>query len=317
LASEIRPTWVAPSAPIAREVVAPSVQVDATSRQTIVHQPIVEEHIKRTVVEERQPIIERDVVAPTVIQETKPIYERVVEAPRVYREEIPTRELGVTSFSAQIANTASTILSGQGRRQQWQQQQYLPGQQQVQTFGQQQFLPNQQYQSGQQQFLPQQQQFSGQQQQFLPNQQYQSEQYVPNQQQFLPQQQGFLPGQQETYSQNPFSSQIQSAALNVLSGKGRRTQQPIPGQQFLSGQQQFLPQQQQQFLPQQQQFSGQQQQFLPQQQQQQGILSSAANILTGKASSSTPGGLTGQLGKDSSIGLNRHSNALPTNQTNY
>jgi len=47
--------------------------------------PIVEEHIKKTVIEEIQPIIHKEVLEPHLIRETKPIYEKVVEAPTITR----------------------------------------------------------------------------------------------------------------------------------------------------------------------------------------------------------------------------------------
>jgi hypothetical protein len=46
---------------------------------------IVEEHIRRTIIEEVQPVIHKEVVEPHIIRETLPIYEKIVEAPVVTR----------------------------------------------------------------------------------------------------------------------------------------------------------------------------------------------------------------------------------------
>lgn len=71
------------------------VSIGATEKVQVVHQPIVEETIKKTIIQEVQPVIHRDVVAPTVINETLPIYERIVETPIVHYTELPPKELGV------------------------------------------------------------------------------------------------------------------------------------------------------------------------------------------------------------------------------
>ncbi|PRP83829.1 hypothetical protein PROFUN_08944 [Planoprotostelium fungivorum] len=93
LAPEVREVMVERSAPIPENIVLPSVSVDATLRSVETHAPIVNEVIKKTVIEEVQPVLEKDVIVPTIIQETKPIYEKIVEAPVLIREELPVREI--------------------------------------------------------------------------------------------------------------------------------------------------------------------------------------------------------------------------------
>ncbi|PRP83904.1 hypothetical protein PROFUN_08841 [Planoprotostelium fungivorum] len=99
LAPEVREVIVEKSAPISENYVAPSVQVDAALRTQVVHAPIVNEVVKKTVIEEVQPVLERDVIQSTLIQETKNIYEKVVEAPTVHRETVVQRDLGVKGGS--------------------------------------------------------------------------------------------------------------------------------------------------------------------------------------------------------------------------
>ncbi|PRP89442.1 cell division protein FtsK [Planoprotostelium fungivorum] len=93
LPAERREVLVERSAPIAENLVLPTREVDVTTRSQVVHAPIINETIHKTVIEEVQPVIERDVIAPTVVQVQQPIYEKVIEAPTIVRE---TRE-GLTT----------------------------------------------------------------------------------------------------------------------------------------------------------------------------------------------------------------------------
>lgn len=105
LAPEVRADVVMRGAPITPNLVAPSSQIEQTRSSTVVHAPIVQETIKRTVIEEVQPVLEREVIAPTIIKEVKPIYEKIVEAPRVFRETLPVRELGVSGAQTQFVES--------------------------------------------------------------------------------------------------------------------------------------------------------------------------------------------------------------------
>jgi len=94
LAAEVRAPIIERGAPIQENTVFATTDRDVTMRSVQVNAPIVNETIKRTVIEEVQPVLERDVFVPTIVQQTQPIYEKVVEAPHVYRETLPVRELG-------------------------------------------------------------------------------------------------------------------------------------------------------------------------------------------------------------------------------
>jgi len=88
LPAERREAIVERGAPIAENFIAASREVDVTLRTQVVHAPIVNEVIKKTIIEEIQPVLERDIITSTVIQNTQPIYEKIVEAPLVTRETV-------------------------------------------------------------------------------------------------------------------------------------------------------------------------------------------------------------------------------------
>jgi hypothetical protein len=60
-----------------------STHVDDVQKVQVVHEPIVQETIHKTIVEEIQPIVQRDVIQPAVLKVTQPIYEKVVEPVKV------------------------------------------------------------------------------------------------------------------------------------------------------------------------------------------------------------------------------------------
>jgi len=64
-----------------------TMEVDDVKRIRIVNEPIVEEHVHKTIVEVVQPIIHKETIAPVVIRETLPLYEKVIEAPTMSLEE--------------------------------------------------------------------------------------------------------------------------------------------------------------------------------------------------------------------------------------
>lgn len=72
-----------------------SVDVDGVRRMRIVKEPIVEEVIKKTIIEEVQPVIHKETIAPVVIKETLPLYEKVVEAPVIIQEERSRVDMGI------------------------------------------------------------------------------------------------------------------------------------------------------------------------------------------------------------------------------
>ncbi|PRP86369.1 hypothetical protein PROFUN_05510 [Planoprotostelium fungivorum] len=102
LAAETRAPIVERATPIAENIVLASTVTDDVQRSTVIHAPIVEELIKKTVIEEIQPVLERDIFAPTVIRNTQPIYEKIVEAPVLYREVMQVRELGTRHMSNSV-----------------------------------------------------------------------------------------------------------------------------------------------------------------------------------------------------------------------
>jgi len=90
-----------------REVARPMVNIEETKKETIMKPPIVEETIKKTIVEEVTPVIHRETLKPTIIREVKPIYEKIVEAPIISYMERPatytTEAYGQKLFTQQRA----------------------------------------------------------------------------------------------------------------------------------------------------------------------------------------------------------------------
>jgi hypothetical protein len=72
-----------------------SVDVDGIKRIRIIKEPIVEETIHKTIIEEVQPVIYKETIAPVVIKETLPLYEQVREAPVIIQEERTELNMGV------------------------------------------------------------------------------------------------------------------------------------------------------------------------------------------------------------------------------
>lgn len=71
------------------------VDVDGLRRLRVVKEPIVEEVIKKTIIEEVQPVIHKETIAPVVVKETLPLYEKVVEAPVIFQEERSRVDMGI------------------------------------------------------------------------------------------------------------------------------------------------------------------------------------------------------------------------------
>ena len=65
-----------------------------TKNVTIYKEPIIEEVVKKEIINVIQPVIKREVVEPTIIKITKPIYEEVHEQPILFHKEMPVKELG-------------------------------------------------------------------------------------------------------------------------------------------------------------------------------------------------------------------------------
>lgn len=91
LQAEYRPV-IGGYAPRQASLVAPSVEYATTERTQIVRPPIIEETIRKTIIEEVQPVIHREVVKPHIIRQTQPIYEKIVEPEVILKETRPMIE---------------------------------------------------------------------------------------------------------------------------------------------------------------------------------------------------------------------------------
>jgi len=68
------------------------VKVEDLTRERVVNEPIVQEVVRKRIIEEIQPVIHKETVVPHVIKETQPIRERIVEAPRIIRGEFESHK---------------------------------------------------------------------------------------------------------------------------------------------------------------------------------------------------------------------------------
>jgi len=91
LQAEYRPV-IGGYAPRQASVIAPSVEYANTERTQIVRPPIIEETIRKTIIEEVQPVIHREVVKPHIIRQTQPIYEKILEPEVILKETRPVIE---------------------------------------------------------------------------------------------------------------------------------------------------------------------------------------------------------------------------------
>lgn len=69
-----------------------SVEYATAEHYKRVNAPIIEETVRKTIVEEIQPVVHRDTVAPHIIKETLPIYEKVYEPEVILKETRPMME---------------------------------------------------------------------------------------------------------------------------------------------------------------------------------------------------------------------------------
>jgi len=120
LAPELRPEVRMGQMPVIAPGPRGGVVVEAEQRQTVMHTPIAEETIHKKIIEEVQPVIHREVIAPRVIHETKDIYEKVVETPVVSYSTLPPKFSGQTQYSTTTTTTSYGFSS-------WQPGQPLPG----------------------------------------------------------------------------------------------------------------------------------------------------------------------------------------------
>jgi hypothetical protein len=81
-----------------------TVETAPTSRTKLVNPPIIQETIRKTVIEEVQPVVHRDTYTTHVIKETLPIYERVIEPEVIVKETRAPLEHAMSAPSATKLN---------------------------------------------------------------------------------------------------------------------------------------------------------------------------------------------------------------------
>jgi len=118
LQAEFRPV-IGGYAPRQAAFVAPSVEYAPKERTQIVRPPIIEETIRKTVIEEVQPVIHREVVKPHIIRQTQNIYEKILEPEVILKETRPMIECcseqtftGLKEQAAPLPAMATSSLGG-------------------------------------------------------------------------------------------------------------------------------------------------------------------------------------------------------------
>jgi hypothetical protein len=69
--------------------------------------PLIDETIRKKIIEEVQPVLYKETVRPVVVQATKPIYEHIVEAPVLCEEVRPMVDLGTKVLSGGAVGTTT------------------------------------------------------------------------------------------------------------------------------------------------------------------------------------------------------------------
>jgi len=68
-----------------------TVTVDKLQKRKEIKRPIVNEKIHKKVIEEIQPVIRKETIAPHLVKETQLVHERIVEAPKLFQEDYSQR----------------------------------------------------------------------------------------------------------------------------------------------------------------------------------------------------------------------------------
>jgi len=110
LQAEFRPV-IGGYAPRQVATFVPSVEYATKERTQIVRPPIIEETIRKTIIEEIQPVIHREVVKPHIIRQTQNIYEKILEPEVILKETRPMIECSEQTFTGFQATQAVPVLA--------------------------------------------------------------------------------------------------------------------------------------------------------------------------------------------------------------
>jgi len=110
LQAEFRPV-IGGYAPRQASIISPSVEYATKERTQIVKPPIIEETIRKTIIEEVQPVIHREVVKPHIIRQTQNIYEKILEPEVILKETRPMIECSAQNFDAFQAAPSAPVMA--------------------------------------------------------------------------------------------------------------------------------------------------------------------------------------------------------------
>ena len=73
-------------------------------KEQVENAPIVDETVRRKVIEEVQPVLYKETIRPLIIRAKKPIYEHIVESPVLTEETRPMVDLGTKVVGEGVCN---------------------------------------------------------------------------------------------------------------------------------------------------------------------------------------------------------------------
>jgi len=118
LPSQVRATVIAgPQYVASTEVVQNTVQYQQ-DHKVVEKPPIYMESEHRTVIEEVQPVLYKEILQPSLVKETLPIYEKIIEPFVLYHETRPVQYLGATATSTATTTATAGMVSGHGHHHQ-------------------------------------------------------------------------------------------------------------------------------------------------------------------------------------------------------
>jgi len=112
LAPQINPEVRTGVMPVIAEGPRSNVVMEQEHVEVITNAPILEEVVHKRIIEEVQPVIQRETIAPKIIKEVQPIYEKVIEAPVVTYQTLPPvyATAPVVTPSVEQVTTTTTVV---------------------------------------------------------------------------------------------------------------------------------------------------------------------------------------------------------------
>jgi len=114
LPAEVRATIVERGMPVQEAFIQPTTTFLGTQRTVTEEAPIIEEVVRKNIINEVQPIIEKEVIQPHIVNVLRPIEERIIEAPVIVSEVLPLKEMPAQTAMPLGQGYGQVPLTGQG-----------------------------------------------------------------------------------------------------------------------------------------------------------------------------------------------------------